>query len=242
MCFSVAEISQLTKIPKHIAIIMDGNRRWAYQKNFPVILGHWRGVQSLLDLVEASLKLGVQVLTLYAFSTENWKRAEWEVSSLMRLFAAHMEEHRQLFLDHGVALRVIGNREGLPHYLQEKIVKLEELTASGRRMHLVLGINYGGRDEIVRAVKKLVHQVESGKACCEGISEESISRLLDTAAFSDPDLLIRTGGEYRLSNFLLWQSHYAELVMMEKFWPDFTPYDLLEAVRIFEKRNQRRGG
>jgi len=228
-------------IPEHIAIIMDGNRRWAKGYGMPTWVGHWRGAQALRDVCRAASHLGVKVLTTYAFSTENWCRSEAEISMIMKIFERYLTSERKRMIDEGIRLFHIGDSSMLSPRLQDLIAETEELTAKGDALDLVIGINYGGRNDIKRAMVALANKVENGTLQPEQISEEMIAQELDTARWSDPDLLIRTSGEMRISNFLLYQVSYSELLISDKLWPKFGPNDLLRAVINYQGRSIRRG-
>jgi len=227
-----------SRIPRHVAIIMDGNGRWAKSRNLPRVEGHKAGSKSVREAVETSARLGIQVLTLYAFSKENWKRPKREVSTLFRLLSEYMKKEQNLLLDNDLRLRVIGQREGLPALARRELERVEALTRRNQRMQVCLALNYGGRAEIVDSVKKMLAD-KSLKA--EDLNEETFSRYLYTAGFPDPDLLIRTSGEYRISNFLLWQIAYAEIWITPDYWPDFRKRHLLQAIVDYQKRERRFG-
>lgn len=228
-------------IPEHIAIIMDGNRRWAKGYGMPTWVGHWRGAQALRDICRAASHLGVKALTTYAFSTENWNRSEAEVSTIMKIFERYLVSERKRMIDEGIRLFHIGDAHMLSPKLQDLIAETEELTAQGEALDLIIGINYGGRNDIKRAVIKLAEKVDAGALVPSQITEEMIANELDTARWGDPDLLIRTSGEMRISNFLLYQVSYSELLISDKLWPKFGPNDLLRAVIAFQGRSIRRG-
>lgn len=228
--------------PKHIAIIMDGNRRWAKQKELSPILGHWEGAETLVDVVRAAVLLGVKTLTVYSFSTENWERSNEEVFALMDLFELYLLRKEEWMCKEGVRLDAIGDLTRLPARLQEVFLRTKEKTSRGEKINLVLALNYGARDEIRRAVEKIIQEREETKQAREEITEELIAKHLDTQKWGDPDLLIRTSGELRLSNFLLWQISYAELYVTDVLWPDFSARNLYEAVLSFQHRHRRKGG
>ncbi len=238
---SVPSLS-LGEIPRHIAIIMDGNRRWAKQKGMPSTYGHWKGSDVVAEIVRSASKIGVKVLTLYAFSTENWKRSKDEVDELMKLVSFYLQKNAQFMQEESVKLETIGDLSLLPKSVQESIALSKQKTANGSKITLVLALNYGGRDEIKRAFVKMVEDLDAGNIKREDISEKTIAGYLDTAQFGDPDLFIRTSGEKRFSNFLLWQISYAEVYMTDVLWPDFTEGDLLDAIKEFQKRSRRLGG
>ncbi len=222
------------KIPRHLAVIMDGNGRWARERGLPRIAGHYQGVKRAEELVDACLELGIRWLTFFAFSTENWKRPEAEVRALMRLLEVYLRENSHKLLEKGIKLSFIGRRDRLPKSLVEEMEKAERLTPKQERLHVLLAVDYGGRDEIIRTAKKLV---EAGV----DIKEETFKNFSDLANVPDPDLLIRTGGEKRISNFLLWHLAYTELYFTDVYWPDFTKEELLKAIEDFSKRARKFG-
>ena len=224
-------------VPRHIGIIMDGNGRWAEMRGLKRVEGHKRGVERVTEIVEAAQALGVEVLSLYAFSIENWKRPEDEVSVIMDLLEATLSKEFLNFMREGVRFRIIGNRERLPSHVRGVIETIETETSVNSRLVLQCALSYGGRDEIIRAVRKII---SSGTAPGE-VNEETLGSMLDTAGIPDPDLIIRTSGEERLSNFLLWQSAYSEFYFTDTLWPDFTREELMEALREFRKRSRRFG-
>jgi undecaprenyl diphosphate synthase len=228
------------KIPKHVAVIMDGNRRWARQKGLTPIAGHWEGAEVLTDVVRAASEIGIETVTVYAFSTENWLRSEQEVESLQNLFEVYLKSKKEAMLRDGIRLDTIGDLCRFPLSLQEAFEEVKRATDHCRKINLVLALNYGARDEIRRAMVKIFEKAE--KMSPEELTEELISKHLDTSRWGDPELMIRTSGEHRLSNFLLWQISYAEIYVTEKLWPDFSPKDLLEAIEDFQKRGRRLGG
>lgn len=231
-------------LPRHIAIIMDGNRRWAkrhFLKNRNPLGGHWVGADVLTTLVEAASDLGIKILTVYAFSTENWERSTLEVNTLLEILENSLNKQRPKMIQQGVRFHVIGDITPFPLSLKKSIQMSLCETEKGNQIDFVVALNYGGRDEIRRGIQKMIQEVVEGKLSKESITEETISHYLDTAPFGDPDLLIRTSGEERISNFLLWQLAYTELYVTETLWPDFTPRDLLKAVLDFQKRQRRRG-
>jgi undecaprenyl diphosphate synthase len=232
-----AEIDPL-KVPKHIAIVMDGNRRWAKARGLPSIAGHWKGAEIVSEIVRTAAQLGVKILTAFAFSTENWTRSEEEIDALMNILEQFLLKNQAGMVRDGVRLETIGDLSRLPSKVINALNQVKEATKAGAKITFVLALNYGARDEIRRAVIKIV----SEKILPEEITEKMIAEHLDTAHFPDPDLLIRTSGEMRLSNFLLWQVSYTELFSTEVLWPDFSPKDLFEAVIDFQRRNRRLGG
>jgi undecaprenyl diphosphate synthase len=229
-------------IPQHIAIIMDGNGRWAKERGRDRTYGHRQGVKVVREVTKAAAKLGVKALTLFAFSTENWQRPKREINLLMRYLDNFLEREVKELDKNNIRLLVIGRQDPLPRYLQEKIKKAQELTSKNSGLTLVLALNYGSRQEIVDAARKFAWEVASGKAPASSLNEENLGNYLYTAGLPDPDLLIRTSGEMRLSNFLLWQLSYAELYFPKKYWPDFGAGDLETAIIKGYQQRQRRFG
>ena len=229
------------RVPRHVAIIMDGNGRWAEKRGLPRIWGHREGAVRVREVVERAGDLGVTHLTLYAFSSENWKRPQDEVSQLMLLCVAYLDGEAQRLAKEGIRLRVIGRRQGLPDEVRQAIEKVEAITERGTRANLTLALNYGGRDEIVDACRALAAKAVAGEIRPEDIAQDTISRHLYTADLPDPDLLIRTAGERRLSNYLLWQVSYAELFISDAAWPEFGAERFDEAVRDYAGRVRRFG-
>lgn len=230
------------KIPKHVAIIPDGNRRWAKMHSFTTPEGHQKGADALLDIVQAAKELQIKVVTVYTFSMENWARPTDEIDALMYLLASYLTAQLPSMLENGIRFHTIGHLGRLPPHVVEIVEKTKRETAHCRDIDLILALNYGGRDEITRAMHKLIDDITAQKLKKEDVNETAISRYLDTFAWPDPDLLIRTSGEQRISNFLLWQISYTELYMTDLYWPDFKPCDLLEAVLDFQNRERRLGG
>ena len=228
--------------PRHIAIIMDGNGRWARERGLARIQGHEQGAKSLRQVVEGCAELGVEFLTVYAFSTENWARPEAEVAALMQLLEYFIEKETAELIEKGIRLQAIGRLTDLPESCQQKLHEAIEATASGKALTLILALSYSGRAELVDAVKSIVRDVQEGHIDSGMIDAELVSRHLYTRCYPDPDLLIRTSGEMRLSNFLLWQLSYTEIVITQKLWPDFSKDDLREAISDFNKRHRRYGG
>ncbi len=228
--------------PEHIAIIMDGNGRWAKTRGLPRSAGHRAGVEALRNAVRAVGERGVKWMTVYAFSSENWSRPKAEVNDLMGLLRHFIRRDLAELHRNGVRVRLIGERQGLQPDIADLLREAEALTALNRAMTLVIAFNYGGRDEIVRAARKMVEAAQAGTLHPHQISEECIAGFLDTAGIPDPDLVIRTSGEQRLSNFLLWQAAYAELVFVPCYWPDFGSADLDRALETFHARERRFGG
>jgi len=229
-------------MPQHIAIIMDGNGRWAQKQHRPRIEGHRHGVASVRRTVEECVRLGIAQLTLYCLSSENWKRPQLELDFLMHLLEQYMIEERNLLMQQGVSVAVIGRRDGIPDRVIAEIQKTIDMTANNRRTRLCLAINYGGRGELVDAVRTIARRVRDQKLDPDTIDEQVIAQCLYTANMPDPDLLIRTAGEMRVSNFLLWQISYAELWVTEKTWPEFDVCDLQAALSEYARRERRYGG
>lgn len=228
-------------VPKHVAIIMDGNRRWAKKRLLPTHAGHWRGADTLTHIVRAAGELGIKTLTVFGFSTENTKRSPKEVDSLMRLMKQYLIKQRPKMVEEGVRLHTIGDLSSFPDELIEEIHSTKELTKDGSTIDLVLALGYGSRDEIKRASQALAADCLLGKVSIDSIDEETFAGYLDTASWCDPDLVIRTSGESRLSNFLLWQASYAEVFISPILWPDFTAKDLLQTILEFQHRERRKG-
>ena len=232
------------KPPMHIAVIMDGNGRWARLRQMPRAVGHRQGVETLRDIIRTSSSLGIRYLTLYAFSTENWKRPESEVRCLMSLMVEFLRKEIGELHANGVRIYMLGRLEGLPADAREEICKAMKTTRDNKGLQVNIAINYGSRMEVVQAVKAVARDVSHGRIAVEDINEELFSHYLETNGIPDPDLMIRTGGEYRLRNFLLYQSAYTELLFTKKnlFWPDFTSERYLEAISEYQKRVRRFGG
>ena len=228
-------------IPKHIAIIMDGNRRWAKERNLPVKLGHKQGAETLKKIVRYANKIGIGYITVYAFSTENWKRSEEEVSALMSLLENYLEQFSKDADTENIVIRVLGDISQLSGSLQKSIERTIKRTESNTGIIFNIALNYGGRDEITKAVRNIAKDVSEGNLTVEQISEELVGSYLYTKNDPDPDLLIRTSGELRLSGFLPWQSTYSEFLFLDKLWPDFSEKDLDEAIQVFSKRNRKFG-
>ena len=226
----------------HVAIIMDGNGRWATERGWPRLVGHRRGAERVRAIVEAAPGLGIRHLTLYAFSTENWKRSTEEVIGLVSIFARYIQSEAERLSAEGVRLRFIGGRDRLDKKLQKLMTGIEERTAGNDRLHLTVAINYGGRDEIARAARRLAEDVAAGRIAPEEVGEDALAARLDTAGLPDPDLVIRTSGEMRLSNFMLWQAAYSEFVFLPCMWPDFDKSWLLQAIDEYSSRTRRFGG
>lgn len=230
-----------TSGPKHVAIIMDGNGRWAQQRGRPRLFGHQAGARRIREIVNACPDLGVKYLTIFAFSTENWKRTQTEVSGLMSLFRRYIQKEAQDLHDEGVRVRFIGDRVRLEPKLVKLMDELEELTEGNDLVHLTIALNYGGRDEVARATKRLAQEVAAGRLDPDTVDSETLARFLDTCVLPDPDLVIRTSGEARISNFLLWQSAYAEYEFIETLWPDFTKDIFGEIIARYGGRERRFG-
>ncbi len=228
--------------PRHVAIIMDGNGRWAQQRGRPRLFGHHAGAKRVREIVEACPGLGVEYLTIFAFSTENWKRTQSEVAGLMSLFRRYITSQARDLKKNGVRVRFIGDRVKLEKSLIKMMDDLEEMTRDNTRVHLTVALNYGGRDEVARATKRMARDVAAGKLDPETVDEQTLTRYLDTRLLPDPDLVIRTSGEARISNFLLWQSAYAEYEFIETLWPDFSPQVFAGIVQSYAGRDRRYGG
>ncbi|MEL7104652.1 MAG: isoprenyl transferase [Pseudomonadota bacterium] len=229
------------KTPQHVAVIMDGNGRWAQKRGKPRLFGHHAGAKRVREIVEACPHLGVKYLTIFAFSTENWKRTQTEVSGLMKLFHRYLTREAQALKDNGVRVRFIGDRMKLQDTLVELMDNLELITADNDRVHLTVALNYGGRDEVTRAARRMARDVASGKLDAENVDAEELARHLDTYVLPDPDLVIRTSGEARISNFLLWQSAYAEYDFVDTLWPDFSKEEFAKVLDSYAARDRRFG-
>lgn len=232
----------MSKNPCHVAIIIDGNGRWAKKRGLPRIEGHKKGIETLEEIIKAAVEQKIKVLTFYTFSLENWKRPVLEVKGLMRLLKKFLIEKRTLFKEKNIRLISIGEREKLPKAVQKELSKTEEESKDNKGLILNIALSYGSRQEIIRAVQKIAADVQKEKVKINKIDERLFSQYLYTANLPDPDLLIRTSGELRISNFLLWQISYSELYFTPKFWPDFQKNDFLKAIDSFKKRNRRFGG
>lgn len=230
------------RIPQHIAIIMDGNGRWAKKRNMPRTFGHRAGVETIREIVKASSEIGVKYLTLYAFSTENWKRPSDEVNALMNLLVEYLRNEVEELHKNNVIISTIGDISKLPQVCQDELKAAFEKTKNNTGLTLNLALNYGSRDEIIRATKKIAEMVKNNEIKLEDIDEKLISSCLYTSDMPDPDLLIRPSGEYRISNFLLWQIAYSEFWFSHIFWPDFKRNDLYKAIYDYQKRDRRFGG
>lgn len=235
------EIINVNNLPEHIAIIMDGNRRWAKKNNLNTAQGHKEGAENLKRISKFANKIGIKYLTVYAFSTENWKRSEEEVGAIMKLLKFYILDFFKSY-DENIKVNVIGRIGDLPKDLQKEIRSVEEKTKDNTGLVLNIAFNYGGRDEIVTAVKTITQKVLDGKLKIDDITENEVSNSLYTAGQPDPDLLIRTSGEERISNFLPWQISYSEFIFTDKYWPEYSNSDLLESIQIYQKRTRRFGG
>jgi undecaprenyl diphosphate synthase len=229
-------------LPRHIAVIMDGNGRWARRRSLPRIEGHRRGVRSVREIIEESAELGIEQLTLYCLSSENWKRPPRELDMLMRLLEQYLVEERSEILRQDLRFAMIGRHEGLTEGILRELSRTVELSQKNQGMRLCLAVNYGGRQELVDACRRVAVQVREDGLAINDITEDTIVENLDTVGMPDPDLVIRTAGEMRMSNFLLWQASYAEFWVTSKCWPEFRAADLHEALRDFAQRERRFGG
>ncbi len=228
--------------PRHVAIIMDGNGRWAKARGLPRNLGHRQGIDTVRDVVRACRTLRIEYLTLYAFSSENWKRPETEVAGLMDLLRLFIRRELDDLARNGVCIRMIGDRSKLAPDIVQLIADAEAKTRDNRTLTLTIALSYGGQDEIVSAARRIAEQVAAGKLQPSEVTAQVLENNLETAGIPDPDLVIRTSGEQRLSNFLLWQTAYSELIFIDKLWPDFSAQDLADAVTEFQRRERRYGG
>ncbi len=228
-------------VPQHVAIVMDGNSRWAHLRGQRPAFGHQKGTMVAKQIVEVALEAGVQFLTLYAFSSENWSRPEDEVNELMVLMRAYLTSEVDKLIANGIRLKVIGSRQKLPQDIRELIEEVERKTACCQRLTLIMAISYGGREEIARAIQSVAKDIKNGVIIPDEITEKAFASYLDTAFCPDPDLIIRTSGEYRLSNFLCWQAAYSELYFTQTLWPDFSKDEFIDALIDFNKRTRRFG-
>ena len=235
------EIATQGNLPRHVAVIMDGNGRWAERRGKPRIVGHQAGMKAVREVIETTAELGIPYLTLYAFSQENWKRPRTEIEALMGLLKRYIRTERKDLIDKGIRVRAIGDIERLAHGSREELDELITDTAANERLTVTLALSYGGRSEIVEAVRRIAREVRAGELDPEGIDEEVFADRLYTADLPDPDLLIRTSGELRISNFLLWQIAYTELYVTEVLWPDFDRDAFLDAVAAYQGRERRFG-
>lgn len=227
--------------PEHVAIIMDGNGRWAQKRGRPRLFGHHAGARRVREILKSCPKLGVKYLTIFAFSTENWKRTQVEVAGLMTLFRKYLEREANELFESGVCVRFIGDRIRLDDKLVALMDELELRTAENDRVHLTVALNYGGRDEVTRAAKRLAFEVEQGRLTHKDVDAETLAGFLDTHVLPDPDLVIRTSGEARISNFLLWQSAYAEYEFVDTLWPDFSAAEFGRVLQSYGSRERRFG-
>ena len=228
-------------LPQHIAIIMDGNGRWAKKRFMPRTLGHRAGVEALRSVIRAASDIGIKVLTLYAFSTENWNRPIEEVSALFQLMVEYLKNEARALHENNVKITTIGDLSKLDSKLVEEVKEATSLTKNNDGLNLNIALNYGGRDELTRAIKRISEDVKAGSLAIEGINPSIIDTYLDTAKLPDPELLIRTSGEYRFSNFLLWQTAYTEFYFTDTLWPDFNGDSLVEAIKAYQSRERRFG-
>ena len=229
------------KIPNHVAIILDGNGRWAKSKGMPRGYGHIKGCENLEKICEVAKELGIHYLTVYAFSTENWKRSKEEVDGLMKIFRNYLKKCKKIAKDNNMCVRIIGDPTAFDKDIQKSIQELEEYSKDFTQLHFQIALNYGSRDEITRAVNKMLEDQKAG-ILTEPVTEETISNYLDTKGLPDPDLMIRTSGELRLSNYLMWQLAYTEFYFTEVPWPDFKKEELVKAIEKYNKRDRRYGG
>lgn len=234
-------MSQTLKIPNHIAIVMDGNGRWARAKNRPRFIGHKKGVDAVRDIVKECGQLNVKSLSLFAFSSENWKRPEEEIKHLMGLFMLALDREAKAMARNNVRLKIVGDLSAFSEKLQDKIKYVEKLTENSTGLNLIVAANYGGRWDITQAAQKLAKSIESGDKTSASITEDDITKQLTTTEFPDPDLFIRTGGEKRISNFMIWQMAYAELHFTDELWPDFNAESLNVAIQDYSSRQRRFG-
>ena len=234
------------RIPRHVAIIMDGNGRWAAARGVPRLAGHNAGMKSMIEIVDRADKLGIKHLTVYAFSTENWKRSAEEVSGIFKLLIKYVHSELKKIMDNNVRIRILGDPSALPQDALRSVEKAINDTADNTGLQFNIALNYGGRDEIRRALCSIAEEVREGKIDPEDITEDTISDRLytgkDFTGCGDPELIIRTSGEERLSNFLLWQCAYSEFVFVDDLWPDFTPEKFEKAIEVYQNRNRRYGG
>lgn len=229
------------RLPRHIAIIMDGNGRWAKEKGEDRLFGHFHGVESVRDIVEGCAELGVEYLTLYAFSTENWDRPEYEVVGLMELLVSTIRKEVESLDKNNIRLHVIGDMSMLPEYARNELNEALEITKDNTGLNLIMALSYSGRWELLNAVKNIAYEVKKGNLAVEAIGQDTLQRFLTTSQFPDPELMIRTSGEYRISNFLLYQLAYAELYFTNVRWPDFRKQNLYEAILDYQQRERRFG-
>lgn len=238
---SLRPLVDINKLPVHIAIIMDGNGRWAAHHGKDRIFGHQQGVESVRNIIEASSEIGLKYLTLYAFSTENWGRPDEEVSALMGIMVQSLNNETETMLKNNIKLSTIGDFESLPYDVRKSLAETVEITSASTGLNLIIALSYSSRWEITDAIKKIISDVEKGIILRRDVNERLFEKYLGTHGIPDPDLMIRTSGELRISNFLLWQLAYAELYFTEKFWPDFGKEDFYDAIINFQKRQRRFG-
>ena len=234
-------MAENNNLPRHIAIIMDGNRRWAKKRMLPGKLGHKEGAETLKKVVRYANKLGIEYVTVYAFSTENWKREQEEVDALMSLLETYLDDFAKEADTENIVIRVLGRRKELSERLLQKIDQTVERTKNNTGTIFSIALNYGGRDEIVTAIKNIAEDVKNNKVDIDSITEELVSDYMYTKNMPDPDLMIRTSGELRTSNFLPWQLVYSEFLFLDKYWPDFSEKDIDEAIEVYRKRNRKFG-
>lgn len=228
-------------IPHHVALIMDGNRRWAEIRKKSYLEGYHQGAETLTKIVRFAASIGVKQLTAYSFSTENWTRPKEEVDILMNLFVYYLEVEEPIMIEEGVRLEVIGHLEKLPLPVQKAFQRVRESTKNGKQITLVIAVNYGGRNELIRGMQKMFGDIEEGLLSKADVNEETFAKYLDTAPFKDPELVIRSSGEFRISNFLPWQISYAEISVVDVLWPDFSEKDFLRSIQDFQTRQRRCG-
>lgn len=241
MTAATKETLNRKKLPRHIAIIMDGNGRWAQKRGNQRIFGHKNAIAAVRDTVEAAAELGIEYLTLYAFSTENWKRPKIEIDALMALLVSTIHQETKTLMDNNIRLRSIGNTQSLPSSVQVQLKQAIDTTAGNTGLNLVLALSYGARWEILTSIKRITSDIQSGRLNPDDLDQQAFERYLDTDGIPDPELLIRTSGEYRISNFLLWQIAYTELYFTPTLWPDFRREHLYEAIESFQCRERRFG-
>jgi len=232
----------LERVPQHVAIIMDGNGRWAEQRGMPRTMGHRAGVEALKDIVRISDSLGIRYLTVYAFSTENWKRPQSEIGILMSLLKEYVKKELNELHANNVKICVLGDMDSLPVDVREAYLNAKNKTKQNTGLVLNVALNYGSRSEIIMAFKRMINDINQGTLDCDNLTEDVLGGYLFTEGCPDPELLIRTSGEMRLSNFLLWQAAYSEIVVADECWPDFKEISLLETIRVFQNRDRRFGG
>ena len=227
--------------PQHIAIIMDGNARWSKQNKQPTSFGHKKGSENIIQIAQDAIELGVKYLTIYAFSLENWQRPKTEVDYLMKLSYEYLQSKADEVIKNGIKIKVIGNLDNVDQKITDKIKKIQELSKENKRLTLIVAFTYGARQEIVDAAKKIANDIDNKKISSQNLDIDTFKNYLYTSEIPDPDLLIRTGGDYRLSNFLLWQCAYSELYFSELYWPEFNKEELIKAIKDFNQRERRYG-